>query len=157
MIIPTGFQSWKDYFDFTLARKFVDTENQNDFQYPRNLAEKIGQVVSRPVIEPLSFATKNIRNPAFVLALSTSAIALTTIAFYPNQFMAVISRTVPFVLKTEPWMVKLGTYLSLEATIFGLGLRAFGRVSNQELLASWQERKIMAVRLGDVPASPNKV
>ncbi len=157
MIVPTGFQSWKDYFDFTLARKFVDTENQTDFQYPRTLAEKIGQIVSRPVIEPLSFATKNIRNPAFVLALSTNAIALVTIAFYPTQFMAVVSRTVPFVLKTEPWMVKFGTYLTIEATIFGLGLRAFGRVSNQELLASWQEKKITAVRLGDVPASPNKV
>jgi len=148
MTYPTGFSSWKNYFDYTLARKFVDADG-NRIAHEANSLEKFGQMISRPVMEPISFLAKNIKNPLLILAVAVVAIAIVTIAFYPAHFILLLSNTIPFVFKIEPWMVKFATYIAVVTTISGLGVRALGRVCNQDLLRKWQNNEVHPVYLGD--------
>jgi len=167
MFKPTGFGSWRNYFRYILARKFIPFEkNQEDtftnankvleYQYQTNILEKIGQFISRPIIEPLSFVVKHIQNPLFIIALTITAIALVTIGFYPNYFILVAAKVFPLILKLQPWMIKLGLYCVLLITILGIGIRGLGRVCNEELLKKWHEKKIWVMDLGDKIFLPKK-
>ena len=146
---PTGFDSWHNYFQFSLANEFVGAEG-NNFQYQRNDLEKTGYFLSSFVTRPLNFTLKNIKNPLFILALAITCIAITTIIFYPAHFMFILAKTIPFVFRVQPWMVKAAVFTILETTIFGLGLRTFGRVCNLELLHAWQQKEVIPVFLGDI-------
>ncbi len=84
-----------------------------------------------------------------ILALTVSAIAVVTIAFYPAQFMATSYAVLPFLEGVKPWMVKFGLYLMVQATMTGIGLRAFGRVCNLNLREAWQKSELQAIHIGD--------
>lgn len=149
MLTPTGFPSWRNYFQFALAREFVTTDENQPYVYERNWMETVGQNISRPLVNPVNFLLREIKNPLVILALTVSAIAVVSLVFYPAQFLGVVYTVLPFLSKVQPWMVKAALFVGVEATIAAIGLRAFGRMCNQDLRRAWHANEIRALQIGD--------
>lgn len=148
MSCPTGFTSWKDYFSFSLAKEFVEVKTDQVFFQKPTVLERLGQLLSKPFIEPVHLLASNVKNPVFIVALSTAALTLTSIAFYPEESMRVLSTLCPPLQKVESWMVHFAAYVSVQTTISALCLRTLGRLSNDQLLKAWQRREIKALHIG---------
>lgn len=148
MVTPTGFHSWSNFFHFALARKFAPRDPHQPVTISRNVLENVGHVISRPILTPLNFMLREIKNPLVILALTVTLVALATILFYPAQFMMVASTVFPFLVKIQPWMVKLALFAAVETTILALGVRALGRMCNRELRQAWHARKLLPIHLG---------
>jgi len=148
MANPVGFPTWRNYFQFCLARDHITLDGEEFFVYEKNLLERIGQVVSRLVIEPLHFVGKNIRNPLFVATLISSALFLTTLAFYPAKVFPIIEKCLPFTKRINLAGIRMGVFIAMQVTISGIGLRAIGRLSNPELRRAWDAQEIAALQIG---------
>ena len=135
------FDSFKDYFRFLGAKEFVYTDTKATFEYQQNLLEKTGRFLAYPIWHSGDFMIRNIRNPLFVTAIVAAGIALTTLLFYPSVFTGVL------------WGVgalKFPAYLITQSTILGVGLRTLGRLSNSQLMMSWDARQIEPLRVGSI-------
>lgn len=152
MLTPTGFESYKEYFQFVLAREYRDAHTNEKFEYPKSRLEILGDWLSKPAIGLTDRAILNIRNPLMITALAVVAIGITTLIFYPDQVVQHITRTIPITKKIEPWMIKGVMYLIACTTIFGLGLRADQRLANLTLRNNWDQtpRKIVPISIGTV-------
>lgn len=148
MVTPTGFSSWPNFFNFALARNLVSANPQHNVEIRENLLEKAGHALSRPLLNPLNFLLREIKNPLVILALTVTLVAIATLIFYPAQFMAIAYTALPFLAKIQPWMVKLALFACVEATILALGLRALGRMCNRELRQAWLSHKLVPMHLG---------
>jgi len=148
-MVPRGFTSWADYGHFSFAREYV-TQAGEPYAYDRNWLETIGHAMAWPVLQPANFIAREIQNPLVILALTVSAIALATIAFYPTQFFGALSTIAPFLSKFHPWMAKFALFLCIEITIAGIGLRTLGRVTNDDLMLAWTNREIRPLHIGAV-------
>lgn len=145
---PTGFESWRDYFSFSLARNYWDEKNQSPFSYSKNLLEKLGTWASSPVLVPLDWILINIHKPSFIVALSASSIALVTLAYYPNQLVQSAACIAPSVQKIDPESLKFAEYIASQLFIASIGIKALGRVCNTKLMHNWKEHKITAQPIG---------
>lgn len=147
MHAPRGFSSWRSYFHFTMARDFVDARTYEPWK-ERNIGERIGNLLMKPIFQPLNFLAREIKNPLVIVALTTTLIAITTLVFYPTELMAVVGTVFPFAMKIRPWMVKFALFLTVEGTICAIGLRAFSRLCNERLVAAWHARSILPLHIG---------
>ena len=145
---PTGFDSFGDFFSFTLAREYVELPQRGPFVYPQNWAEKVGLVLAMPVLKPANFFVREIRNPLIILALTVAAVSFVTFLFYPAEFAAVAYDILPSLAHLPGWMMKAALFTLIEMAVAGVGLRALGRVCNQALLGPWQERRIEPIHIG---------
>lgn len=144
------FETFKQYQDFALGRGFATKEKE--FAYPKERLEKLGGYLVAPIFRPLDKTLQNVRNPLVILVLTVSAIAALTIAFYPAQFFSTLGKALPILLKITPAHVKFGLYAIFQATILGLGIRTFGRLNNEELVAAWNRGELRPIPLGAVLA-----
>lgn len=142
------FDGANHYFKFALAKGFVTA--QGEFPYQKNWMETWGGRLVAPSVSPLDLGLKNIKNPIVIVALAVTAIVAVTIIFYTAEFFALF----PFLKLITPGAVKLALFTLSETTIAGLGLRTFGRLSNEELMGPWRRREVAPLPLGAViPAS----
>ncbi len=148
MVKATGFPSWLNSFHFAFARQFAPADPQRSVNIAMNRLEKLGHFLSKPILQPLNFFLREIKNPLVILALTVSLVAIATLIFYPAQFMLVVTTVLPFLAKVEPWMVKLALFVCVETVILGIGLRALGRMCNKELRKQWHDQKIVPVHIG---------
>ena len=132
------FNSFNEYFQFALAREFVQRETYEPIPLRQNKVEKWGGFLIKPLVQPGDFALRNIRNPLFITAIVIISLALTTLIFYPALIPA-------FILSDA---VKLGLYVMTQSTIIGLCLRTLGRLNNQELIDAWTNKELVPVRIG---------
>lgn len=148
---PTGFPSWKSFFSFTLARGFLDTERGSLIE-PREVGrlESIGRTFSWAV-QPVDLLLKNIRNPLVIISLTMTSLFVATIAFYPLQAWTAAVTVFPFLEKAAtPHVLQAGCYFLTQATIAGLGIKAFGRLSNQDLLDRYLTGQVIAIPIGAI-------
>ena len=150
MFTPTGFNSFSHYFQFAFAKEFRMAETGEKFEYAKTVLEHAGRVLTKPLLGLGDHSLMNLTNPLMIVALTTASAVAVTIAFYPKQLMDAISKVVPPVRKIKAEHVKLGLFILVEATILGIGLRTFGRLSNSSLMAAWTQRTIMPILLGTV-------
>lgn len=148
MISPNGFPSWSSYFQFGLAREFAPANSSETVKIAKNRLEKLGELLSRPILKPFNFFLREIRNPLVILSLTVTLVALATLLFYPAQLMLAVSTLLPFLGGIQPWMAKLAFFGLVEVTVAGIGLRAFGRMCNSQLRRAWEQRQIIPVHLG---------
>ncbi len=148
MTTPTGFSSWPNFFQFALAREFVPTDEEKPVVIAANRLEKLGHAISRPLLNPVNFLLREIKNPLVILSLTVALVALATLIFYPAEFMMAVYTILPFLAKVQPWMVKLAVFCGTEATILAVGLRALGRMCNTELRRAWHANEIVPVHIG---------
>ncbi|MCI0381787.1 MAG: hypothetical protein L0207_01885 [Chlamydiae bacterium] len=146
--VPTGFDSWKNYFAFVFAREFVYKTNNAPYEYQKNLLEKIGSGCIYPVFKPLDLAISEIKNPLAILTLTVSAATLVTIIYYPAELISFVSKIFPAARNIQPYMVKFGAYIFIQTAILGIGLRGYGRLGQKDLLQKFQAKTIYPITIG---------
>lgn len=68
---------------------------------------------------------------------------LNTLAFYPVQTVDRTARALNWLARNISWnKIRFVAWLGTEATILGVGLRAIGRLSNEELKQSWPAQEV---------------
>lgn len=118
MFIPTGFNSWREYSNFALAREFRRHDNPGEvFVHSTNIIQKIGSFLSKPIVQLTDLVFKNFRNPLVISGIAIVAIAAASIAFYPTKTMEVFSSVVPLMGRIRPWMVQMALFLLVQGTI----------------------------------------
>ncbi len=144
-------QSCKGYYNFIAAREFW-SKNLDDgrFEYETNRFEILGGLLISPLFKNADNILKHSRDPFMIAALTTAAIGMATLVFYPEECASFVLTAFPFLSVIKPWMVKFGVYVGTELTIFGVGLRTFGRFSNTELYHAWKEKKIVPIPIGSI-------
>lgn len=103
---------------------------------PLNRPEQIGNWLSWPVYEFRNHFVRSITDPRFVtICLTLIAMIVTALLFYPSTTWDILLNTLGWIVSHINWSyVRFGLWILSEVTIFGLGIRAFGRFSNQKLM-----------------------
>jgi hypothetical protein len=109
-----------------------------------NKTEKTGSFLCWSVIKPIDGILTNIKNPLFIISTVALGILATSIAFYPTVTVGLVSLICPWLFSIQPWMVQLALFITTQATILGLGVRAFGRFNDQRLMQEWRAGQIAA-------------
>lgn len=155
MIGPIANDSFLGWCRFALARDFITVQSsqQEDgraelFQYEQTTLERCGRALRFGVGSVLDLLLREIKNPITIVALTALASIIVTIAFYPTAAISTISTVLPFVASIEPWMLKMAVYVLLQTTIVGLGLRAYGRFINADLVKAWRDSDIEPLFIG---------
>jgi hypothetical protein len=145
---PAGFPSWKNYFSFAFASDFIATQESFVLHRQKNWGEALGEIISKPVLGPINFLVREIKNPLVILSITVSLVAAATLVFYPAQCIAAATTLFPFLVQMRPWMIKIAVFTCVESTILAVGLRALGRMCNKELHRAWLAHEIIPIHLG---------
>lgn len=147
-MIPRGFVSWRAFFGFALAREYRYKEDLRLFSLEPSLLERVGSALSGIVMKLLDLIAKKIRNPLFLTALTLMSLFFVSVAFYPAHTWAIATRVVPWIASITASQIQALFYAISQATILGLGLQAYGRLSRTELMAAYQSGVIEPVPIG---------
>lgn len=103
---------------------------------PLNQIEKIGNALSWVAYELKAVLSKSFCDPRFITICFTSfAMLLSTLLFYPSETWRILSDASTWIFHHINWeYVRFFLWALTEVTILGVGIRAFGRFSNQKLL-----------------------
>lgn len=137
-----SFGSSGEYFRFIGAKEFRTVNNGELFSHDKNILEKIGEGLSKPVLGTSDMVMRNIKKPLFVTAVAITVIVLLTLVFYPSTFAGMVGSVV------QPWIIKFGFYIALQTTVLGVGIRAIGRLRNEAITTAWNQKKIFALQIG---------
>jgi hypothetical protein len=102
---------------------------------PPNWLEKIGDLLSWIVYEFKAVIQNTIGDPRTItVCLTLFFMVLTALLFYPSNTWDIMSDIFIWIFDHINWgYVRFILWLLSELTIFGIGLRAFGRFSNRKL------------------------
>jgi hypothetical protein len=109
---------------------------------PLNQIEKIGNKFSWFAYGFKDFFVKIFADPGFLtICFTFFAMILNAFLFYPSETWHILSTIINWIVNVINWdYVRFCLWLLSEVTIFGIGLRAFGRFTNQQLMKYYQER-----------------
>lgn len=157
MFAPKGFSSIGNYIKFCLARSYVTKESRAPFHYPNDpfYMERIGDILSRSLSEPLHYAVANLYNPVFITGFTFSAMGVATLIYYPKQVNAFLEKFIPQAKHINPHTAKFALFAFFQFTILGIGIRALGRLNNLELRNAWRANQIEALQIGGTLNVPN--
>lgn len=150
-ITPTGFHSFREYWQFAWAREFRDVHTHERVIYAKTRLEQLGDFLVYPVMRVADHTMRNIRNPLMILSVTLTAILAVTILFYPEELMKLVVKGIPIAQKFKPWMVKAALFTAFQVTILGIGIRTLGRLDpSGELWNLWNQgpRDIMPIAVG---------
>jgi hypothetical protein len=107
---------------------------------PFNRLEKIGNALSWIAYEFKAVFLKTICDPRFItIFLTIFAMLLSALLFYPSDTWRILSKICTWIFDHINWgYVRFLLWFLSEITILGIGMRAFGRFTNQKLLESYQ-------------------
>lgn len=142
------FDSIADYFRFSAAREFYNNETGVIFNYEKHFLENIGERLGYPFFKGGDAALRNIRNPPMVVAMTIIGVATATFLFYPDITIQTTVKVFPQISYVESWMVKFTGYSFTNSVILSMGLRTFGRLSNQELMSEWTKKRLIPIHMG---------
>lgn len=144
------FNSVKEYFQFAMAKGFKHVASETVFAYEKSPIEKLGHAIAAPIVRFTDATLRNLKNPVFITASTVVAIVVVSAAFYPAQTLAIIGMVAPPLLKIKAWMVKFAVFSLCEATIIGVAVRTFSRLSNETLMSAWRRRELVPISIGDL-------
>lgn len=147
---PTGFNSWQDYSRFALAREFAECDTGLVYKHQSNLATQGGALLSAPFLCTIDKVLSQFRNPSMIAALTTAALIATAFVFYPASTWATATTIFPFLRLVTANHLHFALFTLSQMAIAGLGLRTLGRLSDRELLAAFQQKRIEPVPMGAV-------
>lgn len=124
--------------------KHVQFQDEN-YKHKSNIIEKAGNgliYVVGLLPRSVKWVGRQFQDPRFVtIALTATALFLTTLAFYPAVGIAAFKTTITgikLLLSQIPlWSVKFASYILTCATFAGYGARAAGRFYNTELMKAF--------------------
>lgn len=115
-------------------------------QVPPNKIEKMGDILSWFAYDFKEFILNILFDPrAITVCFTAVAMILASFLFYPSVTWDTLSTIFNRIIDWINWnYVRFSLWLISEITIFGVGMRAFGRFSNQELLKHYHDRNAVA-------------
>lgn len=127
---------------FALRKESLDIRQK----LPLNQIEKIGDKLSWFAYEFKDFCLEIIFDPRFITVCFTAiAMILAALLFYPSDTWNVLSTTFNWFVENINWgYIRFCLWIICEVTIFGVGMRAFGRFSNRELLKYYHDQDVVA-------------
>jgi hypothetical protein len=104
--------------------------------FPPNRVEQVGNVLAWFAYEFKAALVKTICEPRFVtVCLTLFAMTFAAILFYPTTTLTLLFDTIYWISKhINGSYCRFTLWMISEVTILGIGLRAFGRFSNQKLM-----------------------
>jgi hypothetical protein len=124
-------------------RKEISTIRE---ELPLNKMERIGNILSWFAYDFKEILKKNIFDPR-VLTIFFTAFAMTSSAFlfYPSITGRIISVNIDKFFELVDWdYVRFCLWFISEITLFGIGIRAFGRFTNQHLLKYYKDQNVVS-------------
>lgn len=105
---------------------------------PLNRAEQMGNLLSWFAYEFKAFIAKIVCDPRFVTVCFTLfSMVIAALLFYPTDTWHILSKVGGWGLGHINWAYcRFSLWILSEITILGVGLRAFGRFSNRQLMES---------------------
>lgn len=102
--------------------------------------EKIGNALSWVAYELKAVLLQAFTDPRFITICFTAfAMLFSALLFYPSDTWSLLSETCTWIFEHINWRyVRFFLWIISETTILGVGMRAFGRFSNQKLLDHYQ-------------------
>lgn len=127
---------FQNNFRFALRKEASDVRDS----IPLNRFEKLGNVLSWVAYDLKAVFLKVFCDPRFItICFTTFAMILSALLFYPSDTWRILSNTCTWMFEHINWSyVRFSLWILSEVTILGLGLRAFGRFSNQKLVEHHQ-------------------
>lgn len=112
---------------------------------PLNQIEKIGDKLSWFAYEFKEFCLKTFFDPRVITVCFTAfAMIFNALLFYPSNTWYILSTTFNWIVDHTNWdYVRFCLWLLSEVTIFGIGIRAFGRFTNQQLLKHYKDQDVV--------------
>ena len=145
------FSSSKKHLEFIMARDFCQSDSKGDvtlFQRQKPWSEIIGQALCFTVEKLFHFILIQPRRRIGILIFTALSMFIITLFFYPlpalYASLMLIGQTQNF------WIFKLATFLLMETTLLGYGMRAFGRYGSPELKEAWGNKTIVPLHIGSV-------
>ena len=114
--------------------------SNNRENIPLNQLEKLGNAFSWVAYEFKAVFLKALCDPRCITVCFTAlAMVISALLFYPSNTWRILSICCGWVVEHTNWSyVRFFLWLLSEVTILGVGMRAFGRFSNQRLLEHYQ-------------------
>lgn len=121
---------------FALRKETSDARENT----PLNRLEKIGNSLSWVAYELKAIFFKALCDPRVITICFTAlAMLVSALLFYPSDTWSIMSNTCTRTFDLINWnYVRFSMWFISEVTILGIGMRAFGRFSNQKLLEQHQ-------------------
>lgn len=136
-------------FNFIEAKEFVNNDNDfSPFEYEKNLCEKAGDVLLLPIGGSTDKIVRGMRRSPGVVIATVTALALVTFFFYTEATSEFLLGLVPWVSKITPKDLKFAGWAISQVTIFGFGLRTYGRFDNPYLKEAWENKEIRHLHTG---------
>lgn len=127
---------FKSNLRFALSKESYDARENT----PLNQIEKIGNLLSWVAYELRAVLLQAFTDPRFITICFTAfAMILSALLFYPTDTWFLLFDTSLWVFEHINWRyVRFFLWILSEVTILGVGMRAFGRFSNQKLIDYYQ-------------------
>jgi hypothetical protein len=125
----------KSNIRFALRKESLDERGE----VPLNNIELLGNYLSWFAFEFRHFSVKIALDPRFLTVILTGlALTLNSLIFYPTATWNIIYDACLWIFRHVNWSYfRFALWILSEITIFGLGIRAFGRFSNKSLMARY--------------------
>lgn len=121
----------------TLAR---DAEEYTKVKYDKNITERLGDVLLWPIVE-LPCHIKNVATKPQVVVVALTAIALLSVVFmFHNNSARELAKLALKTMPTHSTHAKLTAEAATITAIMGWGIRAYGRLTNSELMDAWRQK-----------------
>ncbi|MBS0585672.1 MAG: hypothetical protein JSR76_05160 [Verrucomicrobia bacterium] len=137
-----GLWSWKEGFTFALAAQLLPAHGV-DVACKKTLGEKVGSQILRPLHRVIAFVSRNIKKPVAICLFTMVAALIIGVVFYRIPAFIILGRLFPTQL------VRALFFFYAELNLLAMGMQAFGRFSNEGLIAMWKSNRLIVFMPGD--------
>lgn len=125
-------ERFRSHFQFALHKE----DSYLRKEIPVNWIEKFGNQLSWFVYEFIKIVRRLLCDPRYITIFFTlTFMTLAALIFYPSDTWRILDQTFTWIIDHIEWKyVRFGLWLISEVTILGIGIRAFGRFSNPQLM-----------------------
>lgn len=115
-------------------------------QLPPNSFEKIGDMLSWFAYDFKEFFLNTFFDPRVITVFFTAfAMIFAALLFYQSITWNILSTTYNWIVDYINWeYIRFCLWILSEVTILGIGMRSFGRFTNQELLKHYNDQNMVA-------------
>lgn len=135
---PTRFRS---NLRFALRKESYDARKD----IPLNRVEVVGNALSWVAYEFKDVCIKVFYDPRFItICFTILAMFFSTLLFYPSDTWRIFRSICTWIFEHINWIyVRFCLWVLCETIILGIGMRAFGRFTNQKLLAHYHSQGVL--------------
>lgn len=133
-----GSSSFKNNLRFALRKETLNARES----LPLNQIEKTGDKLCWLVYDFKDFCVKTFYDPrVLTVGFTAFAMILAALVFYPSDTWHILATFFTWIIDHINWSyLRFCLWILCEITIFGFGVRAFGRFTNQQLLKHYHEQ-----------------